>query len=165
MKMLYDTLGFVPEEIVNKTAQIMIDDGKIHISENGENIGLTRYYNLEKDICNEIVRLMIGSSKDNVDTDKNSVPKYIPRDFNIFNPENVIAKVEDDQGFEFTDEQKSAIYTCLNNRVIAITGGAGCVDCDTEYFNGREWKKISDFTDGDRVLQYNADGTATLIYP
>ena len=165
MKMLYDTLGFVPEEIVNKTAQMMIDDGKIHISENGENIGLTRYYNLEKDICNEIVRLMIGSSEDNVDTDKNSVPKYIPRDFNIFNPENVIAKVEDEQGFEFTDEQKSVIYTCLNNRVIAITGGAGCVDCDTEYFNGREWKKISDFTDGDRVLQYNADGTATLIYP
>lgn len=141
MKMLYDTLGFVPEEIVNKTAQMMIDDGKIHISENGENIGLTRYYNLEKDICNEIVRLMIGSSEDNVDTDKNSVPKYIPRDFNIFNPENVIAKVEDEQGFEFTDEQKSAIYTCLNNRVIAITGGAGVGKTSTangicKMFNG-----------------------------
>ena len=41
----------------------------------------------------------------------------------------------------------------------------GCVDCDTEYFNGVKWKKISDFTAGERVLQYNKNGTATLEYP
>ena len=41
----------------------------------------------------------------------------------------------------------------------------GCVDCDTEYFNGVKWKKISDFTAGEKVLQYNKNGTATLEYP
>lgn len=41
----------------------------------------------------------------------------------------------------------------------------GCVDCDTEYFNGKEWKKISDYTEGEKVLQYNSDGTASLVLP
>ncbi len=35
-----------------------------------------------------------------------------------------------------------------------IGGGSGCVDCDTEYFTGTEWKKISEY-DGNKVLQYN----------
>ena len=123
MKMLYDTLGFVPEEIVNNTAQMMINDGKIHISEDGENIGLTKYYNLEKDICDEIVRLVTGKSDEN--NNNTAIHKYIPKDFTISNPEKIITKVENEQGFEFTEEQKDAIYTCLNNRFVAITGGAG----------------------------------------
>lgn len=41
----------------------------------------------------------------------------------------------------------------------------GCVDKDTEYFNGREWKKICNYKQGENVLQYNADGTATLEKP
>ena len=43
----------------------------------------------------------------------------------------------------------------------------GCVDCDTEYFNGREWKKISEYKrgSGEKVLQYNEDGTAELVEP
>lgn len=45
------------------------------------------------------------------------------------------------------------------------SGNNGCVDCDTEYFNGTEWKKISDYVEGDKVLQYNADGTASLVVP
>lgn len=46
-----------------------------------------------------------------------------------------------------------------------VSGKPGCVDKDTEYFNGTEWKKISDFTIGEKVLQYNADGTAELVIP
>lgn len=45
------------------------------------------------------------------------------------------------------------------------TGKPGCVDCDTEYFNGTEWKRIADYTEGEKVLQYNADGTAKLVIP
>ena len=41
----------------------------------------------------------------------------------------------------------------------------GCVDADTEFFNGKEWKKISEYEEGDLVLQYNADGTANLVKP
>ncbi len=45
-----------------------------------------------------------------------------------------------------------------------VTGINGCVSGDTEYFNGFEWKPISKYC-GDRVLQYNADGTAELVMP
>lgn len=40
-----------------------------------------------------------------------------------------------------------------------------CVDDETEYFNGKEWKSLKDYTEGDKVLQYNEDGTAELIEP
>lgn len=41
----------------------------------------------------------------------------------------------------------------------------GCVDAETEFFNGKEWKKISEYEKGDLVLQYNSDGTASLVEP
>lgn len=48
---------------------------------------------------------------------------------------------------------------------IFIINGSGGVDCDTEFFNGHKWKKISDYQSTDKVLQYNKDGTAELVYP
>ncbi len=45
------------------------------------------------------------------------------------------------------------------------TGLTNCLDKDTEYFNGEKWKKLDEYTAGERVLQYNEDGTATLEYP
>ena len=45
------------------------------------------------------------------------------------------------------------------------SGYAGCVDCDTEFFDGTKWKRIADFEIGDKVLQYNEDGTTTLVTP
>lgn len=43
----------------------------------------------------------------------------------------------------------------------------GCVDADTEYFNGYEWKKIKEYNPEscERVLQYHEDGSASLTYP
>lgn len=41
----------------------------------------------------------------------------------------------------------------------------GCVSEDTEYFNGKTWKKISEYSDGEKVLQYNKDGSAELVEP
>ena len=46
-----------------------------------------------------------------------------------------------------------------------LSGRPGCVDSETEYFNGKRWKKISEYEEGDKVLQYNPDGTANLVYP
>jgi superfamily II DNA or RNA helicase len=46
-----------------------------------------------------------------------------------------------------------------------VASSTGCVDCDTEFFNGKKWKKISDYIEGDKVLQYNLDGTAELVEP
>lgn len=51
------------------------------------------------------------------------------------------------------------------SKKIFVINGSGCVDCDTEFFNGHKWKKISDYQSTDKVLQYNKDGTAELVYP
>ncbi len=43
----------------------------------------------------------------------------------------------------------------------------GCVDADTEYFNGTEWKKISEYKRGsdEKILQYTESGKAELVNP
>ena len=46
-----------------------------------------------------------------------------------------------------------------------IAAPSGCVDCDTEYFNGYKWVKISKYKTGDKVLQYNSNGSAELVEP
>ena len=70
-----------------------------------------------------------------------------------------------DNGIELTDEQLMAVENFKKYRFSILQGSAGCVDCDTEYFNGYEWKKISEYTEGEKVLQYNEDGTANLVSP
>jgi len=68
-------------------------------------------------------------------------------------------------GFALTDEQLELLHLICDNNIVMLQGAAGCVDCDTEFFTGTEWKRITDYTIGDKVLQYNNDGTATLTYP
>ena len=65
-------------------------------------------------------------------------------------------------GFKAIDR---VMYGNFENSLTVLTGKAGCVDCDTEFFNGHEWKRIADFKQGDKVLQYNDDGTAELVSP
>lgn len=62
---------------------------------------------------------------------------------------------EEAQGFKFADEQREAIGKAINSNFFVIGGYAGCVDCDTEFFNGKKWKKISEYEEGDMVLQWN----------
>ena len=139
MKALYDTLGFVPEEIINSTAKQMIDNKDVVVLDNGSKIALKKFYDLEKNIMNELFRLQIGLVKV-VENDSNKVDSihddYVPKSFNIGNWETITENVEEEQGFMFTDEQRAAIKLSLDNHVMALTGGAGCVDCDTEFFDG-----------------------------
>ena len=129
MKALYDTLGFVPEEVVNITAKQMIDNEDVVVLENGTKIALKRFYDLEKNIMNELLRLQIGRIKV-IESDSNEFESelhkdYIPKSFNIGNWETIIQRVEEKQGFTFTDEQKAAIKLSLDNHVMALTGLAG----------------------------------------
>jgi exodeoxyribonuclease V alpha subunit len=128
MKALYDTLGFVPEEIINTTAKQMIDNKDVVVLDNGSKIALKKFYDLEKNIMNELFRLQIGLVKV-VENDSNKVNSihddYIPRSFNIGNWETITENVEEKQGFMFTDEQRAAIKLSLDNHVMALTGGAG----------------------------------------
>lgn len=129
MSALYDTLGFVPEDIVNSVAKSMIENKDIMVLDNGLKIALKKFYDLEKNIINELFRLQIG--RINVIENKfgkdelNETKEYVPKPFNISNWETIVQQVETRQGFEFTEEQKAAIKLSLDNQVIAITGGAG----------------------------------------
>jgi len=67
--------------------------------------------------------------------------------------------------FTLTDEQIQLLKTICDKSVVMLSGSAGCVDCDTEFFNGQGWKRIADYTVGDKVLQYNEDGSTNLINP
>ena len=49
--------------------------------------------------------------------------------------------------------------------IYSLTAPSGCVDCDTEFFNGTEWKRIADYQESDKVLQYNENGVAELVFP
>lgn len=55
--------------------------------------------------------------------------------------------------------------TCKNGNGF-ILGTPGCVDRETEFFNGKEWKSIADYQEGEMVLQFNADtNEASLVLP
>lgn len=57
------------------------------------------------------------------------------------------------------------IYGFIDGTLNIWTAYSGCVDCDTEFFDGTKWKRIADFQNGDKVLQYNDDGTTSLVTP
>lgn len=46
-----------------------------------------------------------------------------------------------------------------------LRGSSGCVDKDTEFLSQDGWKKICDYTEGDKVAQYKQDGSAEWIEP
>ncbi len=79
--------------------------------------------------------------------------------------ERIIKEVEEEQGYTYTMEQRRAIWSILDNNLSILTGPAGCVDRDTEFFDGTKWKKISDYKEGDQVLIYGTDGVARLEKP
>lgn len=57
------------------------------------------------------------------------------------------------------------IYGNIFPSLTIYSGSAGCVDADTEFFDGTKWKRIADYQQGDKVLQYNEDNTAVLVNP
>lgn len=129
MKALYDTLGFVPEDVVNSTAKLLIENNDVVVTDNGNKISLKKYYDLEKNIMNELMRLQIGRIEvvESEPIDEDDEFKYIPKQFHISQEqfETNVKKIEESQGFDFTDEQRNAIKLGVENNVITITGSAG----------------------------------------
>jgi superfamily II DNA or RNA helicase len=66
--------------------------------------------------------------------------------------------------FKLRPEQEAAVAAVEKENGILVAG-AGCVDCDTEFFTGTEWKRIADYEVGDKVLQYNENAAASLVEP
>lgn len=79
--------------------------------------------------------------------------------------EQVMEKTEKELGFSLSDEQKSVVKAVMKNNVVIISGKAGCVDCDTEFYNGKQWKPINSWTPEDQVLQYLENGNSELVTP
>lgn len=68
-------------------------------------------------------------------------------------------------GFEITKEQSAILELLCTKNACMLIGSAGCVDGETEFFNGEKWKRIDEYVEGDKVLQYNEDGSAELVEP
>ncbi len=135
-------------ECSEKTDWLLQNSDFLHRS-NGK-VGLKYYYEVER----QIYHLLLEKSRKETD-------------FNISDERigQAIKHAEDEQGFKYVVEQLDTIKKSLHRTISFITGKAGCVDCDTEYFNGEKWKRIADYSYGDKVLQFNKDGTAELVEP
>ena len=158
LKGIDDYLGVdYPDDSINEAMSRLKTSGKLWVKDCVDDdgyeytlVGDMKYYEIEKELAYHIRRLM--SAPSNVVLSDEEIE------------ERIKAK-EEGQGWIYTDRQKEGIYTTIHNNVSVITGYGGCVDCDTEYFNGVEWKRIADYIEGEQVLQYNKDGSAELVYP
>lgn len=146
---IYSIAPKIDEDDLRNMLHAWIQDGWLYYEAETRRIGLTYYRKLEEQITLELMRLQHSKTR-----------TYTEEEVN-----RAISEVEAEYGIEYTDEQRYGIDVCLKNNVSIISGAAGCVDCDTEFFNGTEWKRIADYQKGDKVLQYNPDGTAELVEP
>ena len=137
LKAVYDTLGFVPEEIMRRVAKVLVEQKTLIVSSDAQKIALNKYYKLETKLAKEIIRLTKGLNDNNnneiCDVDNECVSDinmktkretYIPT-LKFVDVEERLAEIERGQGFEFTEEQKQAILSIMDNNVVVLTGGAG----------------------------------------
>ena len=84
----------------------------LYYDEEQKRIGLKRYRVLEENITEEVFRILSAPKRD--------LRKY------RFTIEDAIRDCERENGWEYTDEQKVAIYGCLENNISILTGRGGC---------------------------------------
>lgn len=68
-------------------------------------------------------------------------------------------------GAESSGKTSLAYHLCARHNICLHIPIEGCVDCDTEFMSETGWKKISDYKEGEKVLQYNKDGSAEFVVP
>lgn len=122
-------------------------DKNENIIEVDERVTLKSIYEAEKYIAEKVKELL-----------DNPIPLE-------FDSEKFIQEQERELGIKLTQQQAGLFKNIRDHRFNTLVGYAGCVDKETEFFNGCRWKKISDYQEGDMVLQYNEDGIAELVNP
>lgn len=137
-----DYVGFV--NLIPKLKDVAVESELVYFDDKSHDLSLMSTYIAECNV-NSFVREKIKESP-------------IIDDF-------LIEKYRNLDGNELSDEQLNAVRNFNKYSLTLLTGSAGCVDKDTEFFNGYEWKKISDYQNGDMVLQYTEDGRAELVRP
>ena len=134
MHNIYDVLGYIPEEILGCAAKSLMDNKKIHVSDDAQKVSHTYYYNLEMNIFNEIIRLNSAPmlNKSELDDKKSSFAMfensgYVPNIYKLSDEEvrDVISNVEEEQGFQFNEEQLNAIKMSNETNVLVVTGYGG----------------------------------------
>lgn len=152
LKVYTDSKGNLTGNNISMAIDQLVEKDIIRIQENEKRserkIYLTKYYWMELETAYHLNRLLKSENK-----------------FEWSDWEQKIKEQETKQGWNFTQEQIEGIKLGLEKQVCFVTGGAGCVDADTEFFTGKGWKRIADYQEGDKVLQYNEDGTASLVIP
>ena len=126
----------------NKEIKLMLDDKKV---------ALTRYFNIERNIYRELLRLMKGYAPD----EKSENQDYIPSSSKYKNIKSKLEEIEKQQGYEFNDKQREAINLCLKHNVVVLTGLAGTGK--TSAANG-----IAKMYDGLRILAVALSGKASV---
>lgn len=138
-----DYVGFV--NLIPKLKDVAVESELIYFDDKSCDLSLMSTYIAECNI-NSFVRKKI---KESPIIDDSLIEKYRNLD-----------------GNELSDEQLNAVRNFNKYSFTLLTGSAGCVDKDTEFFNGYEWKKISDYNENDMVLQYNTKKLkAELVKP
>jgi len=141
------TLKKQSETIAKKCIEHFVDiiknDEDIYLDKKGMTVALKTTYDTEKYIADRILDGLKVVNKWDIDTEQYK------------NNENIL----------LTDEQYQVLPTLCKSNICILNGSAGCVDKDTEFFNGIKWIKINKYKDGNKVLQYNKDGSASLVEP
>lgn len=142
-KELHKEIGKLIPEATHHFVTVIKDNKDLYISSDKKVIANRKTYETELFISNKIKELLVKPNKWYIDCDK-----YIEND-----------------GVKLTEQQSFSLKNLCDNNISLLVGFGGCVDCDTEFFNGYEWKRIADYKEGDKVLQYNENGTTELVNP
>ena len=102
--------GPTDQEKVYEVVRRGIRDKTLYFDNADGRIGLTEYRRLEEDLADEIIRIQNGSAAIPIGEGK---------------AKEVLAKVEKEQGFGFTEEQNAAIWNTLNSQFSILTGLGG----------------------------------------
>lgn len=106
---LIDTLMTPTFDRLNSVIKNLKKEGKVMLINKNTEICLTEYFELEKNIAAELIRL--NNSDSRID---------VPDDW-----EEKIREIEKRQGWEYTDEQFEGIKSVLFNNITIVTGKAG----------------------------------------
>lgn len=105
---ILDTLGEdVPDEKISEAMRAITDD--LWWDEDKTKIGLKKYYNIERRIAEELIRIR------DAETNENDYVGWLDK----------IHALETKQGWRFTKEQLEGIELAITSNVILITGMAG----------------------------------------
>ena len=140
---LYSECSKVTPQCMQEFKGVLEHNERIYFDKEGKRVPKKQTYLCEKEIAEKLLEIANEPRVYNIDYTKyNSIDE-----------------------FELTNKQKLSMEYASKYNLFVLAGNAGCVDCDTEYFNGVQWKKISEYKEGDYVLQYNKNKNAELVTP